>query len=101
MEKGMKIFVAILLILTAFEMPADFYRLVSFIVVVAFSILAYNSHVNRKLVEVGTYLLLILVLQPFYSFDISKTTYIIINLVVAGGLLGSLFIKPKTRKPEN
>lgn len=100
MEKAIKLFVAVLLLLTTFSMPEDFYRLVSFVVVVAFSILAYNSHVNRKLVEMGTYLGLILVLQPFYSFDISRTVYIIINLVIAVGLILSIFIKfPPKKQP--
>ncbi|MHC5310234.1 DUF6804 family protein [Myroides sp. LJL116] len=98
MEKAIKLFVAVLLLLTTFSMPADFYRLVSFVVVVAFSILAYNSHVNKKLVEMGTYLGLILVLQPFYSFDISRTVYIIINIVIAVGLILSIFIKIPPKK---
>ncbi|MHC5353901.1 DUF6804 family protein [Myroides sp. LJL115] len=98
MEKAIKLFVAVLLLLTTFSMPADFYRLVSFVVVVAFSILAYNSHVNKKLVEMGTYLGLILVLQPFYSFDISRTVYIIINIVIAVGLILSIFIKTPPNK---
>lgn len=95
MEKAIKIFVAVMLLTTAFSMPEDYYRLVSFVVFVAFSILAYNSHVNKKLVEMLTYLGLIIILQPFYVFDISRENYIIINMVIGIGLIVSLFIKPK------
>ncbi|MHC5202595.1 DUF6804 family protein [Myroides sp. LJL119] len=101
MEKAIKIFVAVMLLTTAFSMPEDYYRLVSFVVFVAFSILAYNSHVNKKLVEVITYLVLILIIQPFYVFDISKKTYIIINIIIGVGLLLSVFIKPNSPKKKD
>ncbi|WP_010252623.1 DUF6804 family protein [Myroides injenensis] len=100
MEKALKIIVALLLILTVFSMPPDFYRLVSFIVIVAFGILAYNSHINKKLIEVFTYIGLIIVFQPFYDLSIGGAWWKIINITIAVLLLLSLFFSIDNRKKE-
>lgn len=100
MEKALKIIVAVLLILTVFSMPPDFYRLVSFIVIVAFGILAYNSHINKKLIEVFTYVGLIIVFQPFYDLSIGGEWWKIINITIAVLLILSLFFSIDNRKKE-
>lgn len=100
MEKALKIICALLLVLSVFSHNTDFKTLVGFVVVVAFGILAYNSHVNRKLLEVFMYLGLIIVFQPFYSYPIATVYWQIISCVLAIGLLLSLVKLPFSQQQK-
>lgn len=96
MERAIKIVVALLLILSAFTSSTDYDLLVSFIVVVALGILAYNSHINKKVIELIMYLLIIGMFQPFFELPIAPKWWLIIDLLVALGLVISAIIsKPK------
>ncbi|MTG99177.1 MULTISPECIES: DUF6804 family protein [Myroides] len=91
MEKALKIIVAVLLIFTVFSLPPDLYRFVSLIVMVSLGILAYNSHVNKKLIEVLTYIVLIVIFQPFYTVTISPILWKSITILAVLYLIGSSF----------
>lgn len=96
MERAIKLLVALLLILSAFTSSSDLDLLVGFIVVVGLGILAYNSHINKKLIEMGMYILIIGMFQPFYAIPITHQWWVIIELVVAAYLvLSAIFSKPK------
>ncbi|WP_025125124.1 DUF6804 family protein [Myroides odoratimimus] len=96
MERAIKILIALLLILSAFTSSSDFDLLVGFIVMVGLGILAYNSHINKKVIEMAMYILIIGIFQPFYAIPIKHTWWVIIELVVAAYLvLSAIFVKSK------
>ncbi|MDM1397759.1 hypothetical protein HX049_11270 [Myroides odoratimimus] len=96
MERAIKILVALLLILSAFTSSSDFDLLVGFIVMVGLGILAYNSHINKKLIEMGMYILIIGIFQPFYAIPIEHIWWLVIELVAAGYLvLSAVFAKTR------
>ncbi|MCC9043144.1 hypothetical protein LNQ81_10710 [Myroides sp. M-43] len=101
MERAIKIAVAIFLILSAFTSSPDLDLLVGFIVIVALGILAYNSHLNKKLIEMTMYLVIIGMFQPFYELPIDSKWWFIINLVVAVYLVISTFISRSKVKDNN
>lgn len=100
MERALKITVALFLILSAFTSSPDFDLLVGFIVIVALGILAYNSHLNKKVIEMTMYILIIGMFQPFYELPIEPKGWLAINLVVAACLFVSLFIS-RSKLEEN
>lgn len=92
MERALKIAVALFLILSAFTSSPDFDLLVGFIVIVALGILAYNSHLNKKVIEMTMYVLIIGMFQPFYELPIEPRCWLVIDLVVALFLIVSAFV---------
>lgn len=101
MERALKITVALFLILSAFTSSPDFDLLVGFIVIVALGILAYNSHLNKKLIEMMMYILIIGMFQPFYELPIEPKGWLVINLVVAVCLFISAFVSRLKVKEHN
>lgn len=98
MERAIKIIVVILLVLNMLVTSADYHQLMSFIVIVAFGILAYNSHVNKKIIEMITYVFLILVFQPFYAISLDKTWWLVIQgILVVGLVVSMIFEKTETK----
>lgn len=95
MERAIKIIVVILLVLNMLVTSQDYHQLMSFIVIVAFGILAYNSHINKKVIEMITYVFLILVFQPFYVIALDRTWWLVIQGVLAVGLIVSVFFEKK------
>ncbi|KZE83915.1 DUF6804 family protein [Myroides marinus] len=92
MERALKIAVALFLILSAFTSSPDFDLLVGFIVIVALGILAYNSHLNKKLIEMTMYLVIIGMFQPFYELPIEPKAWLVLDIVIAVGLIISAFV---------
>ena len=79
-------------------MPYSYYEIVRFIVMVGFAVLAYYSYKeNRKDSDfVIIYVALALLFQPFFKIALGRTIWNIVDIIVAVGLLLSLFTKRKT-----
>ena len=98
MEKLLKISLAILLCLCLFDMPYGFYQFVRFTALIGFGILAYQANENDNQTELIIYGVLALMFQPFFKISFGRDLWNIIDLVVAIGLIVSLFNKDLLKK---
>ncbi len=64
---------------------------------VGFAILAYLAFKNERPVEMIIYIGLALLFQPFYKIALGRQVWNLVDVVVAIGLLLSIFIKPKKK----
>ena len=85
-----KVLLAVILFLCIFDMPYDYYQFVRIAATLGFAHLAYSANKQNLDSEVITYLILVLVFQPFATVHLNKITWNVIDLVVAVGLLMTL-----------
>ena len=73
-------------------MPYGYYQFVRFSAMVGFVYLAIlaNSQGNQKIVFL--YFILALLFQPFFKIVLGRTVWNIVDVIIAGGLLVSVFI---------
>ena len=73
-------------------MPYGFYEFVRFAAMAGFGILAYQAHEENKKNEMYVYGALALLFQPFIKIAFGRELWNIIDVVVAIGLIASLFM---------
>ena len=93
-----KLLLSILFILCLFRMPYGYYQAVRFAGLLGFVLLAYFSYEQNRKVEVIIYMTLALLFQPFAKVALGRTVWNVVDVVVAVGLIGSLFLKGKQDK---
>jgi len=92
-EKLIKIALSILLSICLFHLPFGYYQLVRFIAVVGFVILAYYKF-KRKNIPMGiVFVGLALLFQPFVKVPLGRQVWGIIDVIVAAGLVVSIFLE--------
>jgi uncharacterized membrane protein YccC len=94
-ENLIKIALAILLVLCLFHMPYGYYQLVRFIAVVEFAFLAYFEYERKNIPLVIAYVALALLFQPLFKVPLGRHVWIIIDILVAAGLIVSVFAKKR------
>ena len=92
-----KIALAILLLLCLVDMPYGFYQFVRFASLIGFGILAYSAHKEKKNTEMVIYGALALLFQPFFKISLGRELWNIVDLIVAVGLIISLFSKKEKK----
>lgn len=92
-ENLIKIVVATLLLICLFHMPYGYYQLVRFIAVVGFAILAYYEYEQKNIPMVIVYLGLAVLFQPLETIPLGRQVWIIVDIVLAAGLVISIFAK--------
>ena len=97
-ENLIKIALSVLLLLCLFEMPYGYYQLFRFIAVVCFAILAYYEYERKRIPLVIVFVALALLFQPFSKVPFGRQVWIIIDVVVAAGLVVSVFVKKQQDK---
>ena len=88
-----KIVLSILLLICLFNMPYGYYQFVHFAAMVGFALLAYFSFEQKKNVEVIIYVALASLFQPLVKVALGRTIWNVVDVMVAVGLIGSLFFK--------
>lgn len=97
-EDLIKIVLAALLLLCLLDMPYGFYQFVRFVALVGFGVLAYKANEHNSQNEMIIFGTLALLFQPFFKIALGREMWNIIDVIVAIGLIGSLFInKPKKK----
>lgn len=86
--------VAIMLLICLFELPYGAYILIRFIAVVAFCYFAYSEHQADNEGRMILFLVLALLIQPFFRLPLGREIWIIVDVVIAAYLL-YLAIKKK------
>jgi hypothetical protein len=91
-EKLIKIALAILLLLCLFHMPYSYYQIFRFIAVVGFAILAYYEYERKNIPLVIVFVALALLFQPLVKVPLGRQVWIIIDVIVAAGLVVTVFV---------
>lgn len=90
-----KIGLAILMLICLFELPYGSYQLFMFLFVVGFAILAYYEYEIKNIPLVIVYLGLAVLFQPLATIPLGRQAWMIVDVVVAVGLVVSIFIQRK------
>jgi hypothetical protein len=94
-ENLIKIALAILLLMCLFHMPYGYYQLIRYIALVGFAILAYYEYERKNIPMVIVYVALVLLFQPIAKVTLGRQVWNIVDVVMATGLVVTLFIKNK------
>lgn len=95
MEKTIKIILAIFLFICLADMPYGYYQFVRFIALVGFAVLAYQANEQDKQTEMIIYGSLALLFQPFIKVSLGRELWNVVDVIVAIGLLASIFYTNK------
>ncbi|SDH29856.1 DUF6804 family protein [Winogradskyella thalassocola] len=91
--KIIKITLAILLLLCLLDMPYGFYQFVRFAALVGFGVLAFRANEENNKTDMVIYGTLALLFQPFFKIALGRDIWNIVDVVVALGLIFTLFKK--------
>jgi len=94
-ETTVKIILAALLFGCLFHMPYGYYGFMRIASITGFAILAYNNHKRGNAEVTIIYCGLILLFQPFAKIHLGRDLWQLVDVVIASGLLLSLFYKRK------
>ena len=95
MEKLVKLLLAVLFFLCLLDMPYGFYHIVRLVGLIGFVVLAYQESRRGRQIEMIIYCGLALLFQPVIKIALGREVWNVVDVVVAIGLLASLFIKRK------
>ena len=94
-EKILKLFLAILLILCLLKLPYGYYQLVRFGSFFGFLFLSYKANLSKNEKLMILFIALALLFQPFFKIALGRTIWNIVDVLVAVFLLGSIFVTAK------
>ncbi len=97
MHRIIKILISILLLTCLLKMPYGYFNLVRIVCVFGFTILAYDAKRKSENIEVIIYVGLALLFQPFVKIALGRLLWNIVDVIVAFGLMLSMF---KARKSD-
>ena len=89
--KQVYLILAALMLLCLAPMPYGYFQLVRFVAMVAFGLMAYRYYVNNKAIAAVVFGVLALLFQPIYKIALGRATWNVIDVLVAGLLIG-LFV---------
>jgi hypothetical protein len=95
MRTTIKLTLSILFLLCLADMPYGYYKLVRIIGLIGFSLLAYQSSQKENKTEMIIYIGLALLFQPFLKIALGRELWNVVDVVVALGLILSIFKNPK------
>ena len=98
MDKTIKIILTFLLLLCLANMPYGYYQFVRFVAMIGFGILAFQSAESENKSFLIIYGALALLFQPFFKIALGRELWNIVDVIVAVGLILSLFIDKQQKK---
>ena len=96
MKNTIKIILSILLLICLIDMPYSYYQFVRFTAFLVFGYLAYDAVKGSKNEIAIVYGALALLFQPFLKIALGRTMWNVVDLIVAGVLVMSVFIHKKS-----
>lgn len=93
-EKAIKTGLAILLLACLLHLPYGYYELFRFIAVVGFAILAWFEYERKNIIMAIVFVALALLFQPLSKVPMGRQVWIIIDVIVAAGLIIAVFFQP-------
>ena len=94
-ENYIKIVLSILLILCLLHLPYSYYRLVRFIAVIGFAILAYYEYERKNIPMAIVFILLAVLFQPLEGIPLGRLVWNVVDVLVAIGLIVTIFIQKR------
>lgn len=98
MINSIKITLSILFLLCLARMPYGYYQFVRFLAFVGFVVLAYKIINESNKTELIIYCALALLFQPFIKISLGRQMWNFIDVIVAIGLITSIFFNAKKTK---
>lgn len=98
MNKLIKIGLITLLSICLFNVSYGFYQLMRFVALIGFSALAYFAKQEKKKNEIIIFIILAILFQPLLKIELGKALWNAVDVIVACGLLVSLFVELKKGK---
>ncbi len=98
MEKLIKLGLAVILLTCLFDMPYGYFQFVRFISLVGFGILAFNANQKGEQIEQIIFIVLAILFQPLIKISLGRTIWNVVDVVVAIGLIISIFSKPNNKQ---
>jgi hypothetical protein len=95
MNTAIKVVLSVLFLLCLLDMPYGYFQIVRFVALVGFAILAYNANEQGHKREVIIYVCLAILFQPLIKIALGRVVWNAVDVIVAIGLILSIFIKPK------
>lgn len=95
MQNIIKIILAALFFICLLDLPYGYFQFVRFTGLVGFMILAYQANQDGRQTEMFIYIGLAILFQPLLKISLGRQVWNIVDIVVAIGLLISIFMKPK------
>jgi hypothetical protein len=95
MDKIIKIILAILFFICLTDMPYGYYQFVRFAGLIGFAIFAYQAHKQGRQNEMFIFSGLAFLFQPFFKITLGRQLWNIVDVIVALGLVISIFLKSK------
>lgn len=96
MKNTLKIILAILLLICLFDMPYGYYQFVRFVAFAVFGYFAFVEFQANRNEIAFVYGALALLFQPFLKIALGRTMWNMVDLIVAGVLVLSVFIHKKS-----
>ncbi|OSZ81149.1 hypothetical protein CAP36_07915 [Chitinophagaceae bacterium IBVUCB2] len=100
MDRVIKIFLAVLLLICLAKMPYGFYQIVRFLAMAGFALLAYESWKNENKMEAIIFISLAVLFQPLMKISLGREIWNIVDVIVASGLLISLLANKNFRNEK-
>lgn len=94
MGTAIKIGLSILLLLCLADMPYGYFQLVRFLSLIGFGILAFEANQKGKQTEMLIFIALAILFQPLIKISLGRSLWNIVDVLVALGLILSVFFKP-------
>jgi hypothetical protein len=95
MINTVKIILTVLFFLCLLDMPYGFFQLVRIAGLIGFAMLAYQANQQSRQTEMIIYIGLALLFQPFFKVALGRELWNAVDVIVAIGLIISIFLKPK------
>ena len=96
--KQVYLILAAVMLLCLAPMPYGYFQLVRFIAMVAFGLMAYRYYVNNKAIAAVVFGVLALLFQPIYKIALGRATWNVIDVLVAGLLIGLFVLEKRLEK---
>lgn len=97
MNNAIKIILAILMFICLADVPYGYFQFVRFAALVGFGLLAIAASNEDNQTEMFIYGALALLFQPFFKIALGREVWNVVDVIVGGGLLVSIFISKKTK----
>ena len=96
--KQFYLILAVLMLLCLAPMPYGYFQLVRFVAMVVFGLMAYQYYCRNKTIAATTFSVLALLFQPIYKIALGRTTWNVIDVVVAALLIGLYVLEKRLEK---
>lgn len=90
-----KAILAILLLICLLDMPYGYYQLVRFVAMAGFAYLAFMANESGRQNELFIYIALAILFQPIIKIALGREIWNVVDVVVAIGLVVSIFQSKK------